>query len=87
MARSFFHIGCGPKRKDQTLPAFQSEDWQELRFDIDESVEPDIIETMTDMSAVATGSMDVLFCCDLYTFLLDRRKAPARSSVFSVASI
>lgn len=55
------HIGCGPKRKDQTLPAFQSDDWQEVRFDIDESVAPDIIGTMTDMSAVETGSMDALF--------------------------
>ena len=55
------HIGCGPKRKDQTLPAFQSDDWQEVRFDIDESVAPDIIGTMTDMSAVETRAMDALF--------------------------
>lgn len=60
MARSFLHIGCGPKRKDQTIPAFQSEDRQELRFDIDESVAPDIIGTMADTSAVETGSMDAL---------------------------
>lgn len=32
-----------------------------MRFDIDESVAPDIIGTMTDMSAVKTGSMDELF--------------------------
>lgn len=57
----FLHIGCGPKRKDQTRPAFQSDDWQEFRFDMDESVSPDIIGTMTDMSAVETGSMDALF--------------------------
>lgn len=55
------HIGCGPKRKGQTLPAFQSGDWQEVRFDIDQSVAPDIIGTMTDMSAVVAGSMDALF--------------------------
>ena len=61
MALKLFHIGCGPKRKDQTLSAFQSDDWQEVRFDIDESVAPDLIGTMTDMSAVETGSMDALF--------------------------
>lgn len=55
------HIGCGLKRKDQTLPAFQSDDWQEVRLDIEEGVAPDIIVTMTDMSAVETGSMDALF--------------------------
>jgi predicted SAM-dependent methyltransferase len=59
--KKLLHIGCGPKRKDQTLPAFQSDEWRELRFDIDESVAPDIIGTMTDMSAVEAGSMDALF--------------------------
>ena len=49
MARSFLHIGCGPKRKDQTLPAFQSDDWQEGRLDIDESVLPDTTGTMTNI--------------------------------------
>jgi len=61
VALQFLHIGCGPKRKDQTLPAFQSDVWNEVRFDIDESVAPDIIGTMTDMSAVEIASMDALF--------------------------
>lgn len=59
--KSLLHVGCGPKRKDQTLPAFQSTNWREVRFDIDESVSPDIIGTMTDMSSVESGSMDALF--------------------------
>jgi hypothetical protein len=59
--KKLLHIGCGPKRKDQTLPAFQSDEWREVRFDIDESVAPDIIGTMTDISAVASGSMGSLF--------------------------
>ena len=61
MVLKLLHIGCGPKRKDQTRPAFQSDGWQDVRFDIDESVPPDIIVTMTHMSAVETGSMDALF--------------------------
>lgn len=59
--RYLLHIGCGPKRKDQTLPAFQSDDWSEVRLDIDANVSPDIIGTMTDMSAVGSDSMDALF--------------------------
>lgn len=55
------HVGCGRNRKDQTLPAFNSDAWQEVRFDIDENVSPDLVGTMTDMSAVETGSMDALF--------------------------
>lgn len=59
--RKLLHVGCGPKHKDQTLPAFQSVDWHEVRLDIDETVAPDIIGTMTEMSGVETGSMDALF--------------------------
>ena len=59
--KSFLHVGCGPKRKDQTTRGFNSPDWAELRLDIDESVKPDVVGTMTDMSSVATGSVDGLF--------------------------
>ncbi len=57
----FLHVGCGPKRKDQTTKAFNSSDWSEVRLDIDPSVQPDVIGTMTDMSAVASGSMDAVY--------------------------
>ena len=59
--KSFLHVGCGPKRKDQTTRGFNSPDWAELRLDIDESVKPDVVGTMTDMAAVETGSVDALF--------------------------
>jgi hypothetical protein len=55
------HIGCGPKRKDRTTRGFNSPDWQEIRLDIDPSVQPDVIGTMTDMRAVASMSVDAIF--------------------------
>jgi hypothetical protein len=60
-SRKLLHVGCGTKRKDRTLPAFQSDEWEEVRFDIDTDVHPDIVGSMTDMSAVPTGSMDAIF--------------------------
>ena len=57
----FLHVGCGPKRKDQTTAGFNAPEWQEQRLDIDANVAPDIIGTMTDMSAVADGSVDAIF--------------------------
>ena len=57
--KTFLHVGCGPKRKDRTTAGFA--DWNELRFDIDESVQPDLVGTMTDMSSVSTGSVDAVF--------------------------
>lgn len=53
------HVGCGPKRIDQT--PFPASDWSEIRLDIDPVVEPDVIGTMTDMSAIADGSVDAVF--------------------------
>ena len=59
--KQFLHVGCGPKRKDKTTRGFNTPDWHELRLDIDESVSPDIVGTMTDMSAVADASVDAIF--------------------------
>ncbi len=59
--KTFLHVGCGPKHKNQTTRGFNTPDWTELRLDIDASVAPDIIGTMTDMSAVADASVDAIF--------------------------
>jgi SAM-dependent methyltransferase len=59
--KKFLHVGCGTKRKLQTTRAFASAEWRELRLDIDPAVEPDIVGSMTDMSAVPAGSCDALF--------------------------
>jgi len=55
------HIGCGPKRKAQTTRGFNTDAWSEIRLDIDPSVSPDVLGTMTDMAAVATGLVDAIF--------------------------
>lgn len=57
----FLHVGCGQKRKDQTSRGFNTHEWKELRFDIDETVEPDIVGTMLDMSAVESESVDAIY--------------------------
>jgi predicted SAM-dependent methyltransferase len=59
--KSFLHVGCGSKRKDRTTKALSSADWMELRFDIDESVKPDLVGTMTDMPSVSSESVDAVF--------------------------
>jgi predicted SAM-dependent methyltransferase len=58
---TFLHIGCGPKRQAQTTRGFNTPEWTEIRLDIDASVAPDVVGTMTDMSAVASGSVDAIF--------------------------
>lgn len=58
---TFLHVGCGPKRKDQTTRGFNAIEWEEIRFDINPGVQPDLVGTMLDMSAVADGSVDAIF--------------------------
>ena len=50
----FLHVGCGRKRADNT--PFANKNWREIRLDIDKSVHPDVVGTMTDMSTVESAS-------------------------------
>ncbi len=59
--RSFLHVGCGPARKGPRTHGFDTPDWTEIRLDIDPSVEPDIVASLTDMSAVPSGEADAIF--------------------------
>lgn len=59
--KMLLHVGCGNKRKDRTTRGFNTEDWWEIRLDIDAAVKPDVIGTLSDMSAVASESVDALF--------------------------
>jgi SAM-dependent methyltransferase len=61
MPKTFLHVGCGSARKNSTTPAFAGAEWREVRLDIDPAVEPDIVGTTTDMSMVASESVDALF--------------------------
>jgi SAM-dependent methyltransferase len=61
MEKTFLHVGCGSARKNATTRAFAGADWREIRLDINPGVQPDIVGTTTDMSAVETGSVDALF--------------------------
>lgn len=59
--RIFLHVGCGSARQAHTTAGFNQPEWQEVRLDIDAGVQPDVVGTMTDMRAVATGTMSGIF--------------------------
>jgi SAM-dependent methyltransferase len=56
--KQLLNVGCGPIGRSHGFAGF--EDWQEVRLDIDASVQPNVIGTMTDMSAVPSGSIDAI---------------------------
>ena len=55
----FLHVGCGPKHIEDT--PFDRQNWQEVRLDVNPSVHPDVIGTMTNMQAVGNSSVDAIF--------------------------
>ena len=59
--KKFLHVGCGGNYKDKTTPAFASEDWEEVRLDIDESANPDIISSVLDLSVIDSESFDAIY--------------------------
>jgi ubiquinone/menaquinone biosynthesis C-methylase UbiE len=59
--KTFLHVGCGPKQQHQRPQGFGGSDWAELRLDIDARVLPDIIGSMTNMSAVPDAAVDALY--------------------------
>ena len=57
--KTFLNVGCGPAYRSK-IKGFDNDDWKEIRFDIDENVNPDIVGTLTDMKLVKTGSVDAV---------------------------
>jgi SAM-dependent methyltransferase len=55
------NVGCGYPARQGLHRAFQGAEWRELRLDIDPSVNPDILCSMTDMEPIATGSIDAVW--------------------------
>jgi len=59
--KKLLHVGCGRRNKAQTTAGFNTDEWVEIRYDIDESVNPDIAGSITDLSELKTGSVDAIF--------------------------
>lgn len=59
--RRVLHVGCGPPHPMNLNERFRSEGWVEVRLDIDPSVAPDIIASLTDMSVVPSSSVDAVW--------------------------
>ncbi|WP_108645962.1 class I SAM-dependent methyltransferase [Polynucleobacter rarus] len=81
--KKLLHIGCGPKTILQ-IKGFNPSDWQEIRFDIDPSVKPDVIGTLTDMSALESDSVDAVFSSHNIEHLYPHEVPLALKEIFRV---
>lgn len=59
--RVVLHVGCGQPNPAKLHRTFHEPGWREVRLDIDPDVRPDIIGTITNMTAVASGSVDAVW--------------------------
>src|SRR5689334_12552624 len=57
-AKTVLHVGCGHAKVHS---AFSGHEWHELRLDIDPAVKPDIIASITKMTAVPDESVDAVW--------------------------
>ena len=58
--KTLLHVGCASLNISD-LKGFNNDNWTEIRFDIDETRNPDIIGTIVDLSLVETESVDAVY--------------------------
>jgi SAM-dependent methyltransferase len=65
------NVGCG-RREASSLPTY-FKSWQELRVDIDASVQPDVIADITDLSPIADGTADAVWAAHCVEHLYEHQ--------------
>lgn len=61
MIKKFLHVGCGQAKKENTTQVLKEDSWDEVRLDIDSSVNPDIIGDILDLNNIDDNSYDAVF--------------------------
>jgi predicted SAM-dependent methyltransferase len=58
--KTLLNVGCGFSNISQ-LKGFNNGNWKEIRLDIDNTVKPDVVGSLTDMSLIETASVDAVY--------------------------
>ena len=59
--KKLLHVGCGYAGNTSNIKGFNKNEWQQISLDIDPKVNPDIVASITDMSAVESESIDAIY--------------------------
>ncbi len=57
----FLNVGCGAMGMDRVPDILKAPGWQQVRVDIDTSVQPDIVASFSDMHMINRASVDAVF--------------------------
>jgi predicted SAM-dependent methyltransferase len=60
--RYVLNAGCGANTPSSLHAVFRNSLWEETRLDLDRAVAPDIIGSLTDLSAISDASFDAIWC-------------------------
>jgi SAM-dependent methyltransferase len=55
------HVGCGPLGSVPLPEILATEEWREVRLDIDPDVDPDVVGDIVDLHGVASESVDAIW--------------------------
>ena len=60
-AKTVLNVGCGHPGQRSLHASFKGAEWREIRLDVDPTVNPDIVCSMTDMRPIASDSIDAIW--------------------------
>lgn len=60
-SRLLLHVGCGIDNPARLPDYFREGGWAEIRLDVDPLVKPDIVASITDLSIMASASVDAVW--------------------------
>jgi SAM-dependent methyltransferase len=69
--RTVLHVGCGPAASGRLHAWFTADRWTEVRVDVDASVRPDMVASITDLSVIADGEIDAVWASHVLEHLAD----------------
>lgn len=59
--RTVLHVGCGAYAREKLHPVFRHGGWREIRMDLDPRVKPDLVGSLTDLSAFGNGTIGAVW--------------------------
>ena len=76
--KTLLNVGSGPRESSATiLSTFRSQDWKEVRLDIEPLVEPEVLTSMLDMSVIPNESVDAIYSSHSIEYLYPSELAVA----------
>lgn len=78
-SRRVLNAGCGSRAARQLHPAFRITRWDEVRYDIDPAAEPDVLGSITDLSAFDDAAFDAVWSSHVMEHLFSHQVPQALS--------